>query len=474
MTAAMRFDGLMGIYGTIATQQARVLGLTAGLFDPDEEYATDGLAQTIVDRPAEDAVSGGWTIEVEDGEADGTDITNEMDRLNAGPVLTDGLRWARLHGGGAILMLVRDGRLLTDPLDLGRIEQVTDLIDYPATAITAGTQTYGDASKPNYGLPTHYQLEPKVGKPFLVHETRLLLLPGDPLPKGRASSQRLPWLGRSALESCWKDLSRYREALRLARAIMERKQQAVHKMAGLGEMLAADQDRIVAKRLDLVDTVRNVFNSLAVDGEDDFVVNDSNLGGIDAVIREMKVALAGSSHMSIPILFGEPLTGLNSTGEGEQSIYHKLLRSVQERSLRPALERLVAVLWAQRSLPASEPEKWRVQWEALWSPSAKELAEADKLEADARKAQVEALDALLATSLITPEEGRAWLRRKMPDLELAEGPPPVPEMPNEPGDPGAGNPPQGGGQGRGNPPRPSSAAQNTPGQQPATPTGASA
>jgi phage-related protein (TIGR01555 family) len=398
---------LRGIYGPNLPPMARA----------DELYAADGLAAIIVDRPAEDALSRGFTIVGDDDDT----ISDEIDRLDAIQHLTDAERWARLHGAGAVLMLVDDGLMLDQPLDLNRLRQVNDLMSYPASAISAETQRYTDPRFRNYGEPVWYKLQPRHGQPFIVHESRILPVSGDPVSYATVS-QTLPWMGRSALEGCAADLRRYRDAMDLSRAVLERKQQPVYNMAGLAKTLLENEpgvgERIVASQLRNVDLTRGIFTTVAVDGDDKFSVLDAAVSGIDTLLNAFRIALAASTGVPVPILFGEGLSGLGNSGTGEQGIYHARLRNIQERSIRPALERLVSILWAQQAVGKAEPASWHIRFNPLWSPSEKEVAEAESTRATARKTDAEALLLLADGQILTPEETRSYAAKRWPELEI--------------------------------------------------------
>jgi phage-related protein (TIGR01555 family) len=395
-------------------------------------YATDGLAALIVDRPAEDALSRGFVVEGDKEKA----VQNEIDRLDAITALTDAARWSRLHGGGVILPLVDDRLTLDQPIGIDNIRQINDLKVYPVSAITASAVRYTDERLANYGEPIFYTIQPPSGLPFPVHESRLLRVPGEPLAYAQSVGREIPWIGRSAIEGCREDLGRYREALRLIKEILRRKQQAVYKMKGMAETMAIrefdadgsmrfDGKALVMDRLNLTDAVRGTETTIGVDGEDDFTVLDASVSGLDAVLAGYRIALAASSGIPVPILFGEGLSGLGNSGSGEQSIYHGRVRQVQERSLRPALERLVSLIWAQSEVRAREPEGWRITFNPLWSPSEKEVADAENVRATAWKTRAEALIALGDAQVMLPEEVRGYAAKQWPELGIRGGTEPV-------------------------------------------------
>jgi phage-related protein (TIGR01555 family) len=427
----IRNDGFMNVLGSlVGDRQSRTASLTG--FAPAEAehlYVADGLAAMIVDRPAEDATARGFEIE---GDEDGV-VLNEMDRLDAGPVLTDALRWSGLYGASAIMPLVEDGLDLTDPLIPERVRLITDLMVYPSVCIKPNPERYADPRLRNFNEPVTYRVLSRFGGSFDVHESRLWGVPGDPLPRMLQNAYGLPWMGRSRLEACWTDLKHYRDGLALSRAIMERKQTPVYAMTGLAETLkeGKEGEEIVEKRLQIVDQVRSILTTLAIDGNDKYTIADSALGGVDHVLRDFKIALSASSGVPVAVLFGEEIKGLGSTGHGEQSIYHGRLKQLQERSVRPIMERLAALIFAQSSVPVREPEKWRVVFLPLWSPTEKEQADAALAHANARKAEAEGLNAYLSMQVIAPEEIRQIIKGAHPDYELEDAMPEFPELPDD-------------------------------------------
>ncbi len=398
-----RSDGMMSVLNRVSTERARFgdTGPTS-LYTPDTIYATDGIAAVIIDRPAEDAVAGGFTIEGDEN----NDILNEFDRLDAWPVLTDALRWSRLHAGAAVLMFVDDGLPINQPLNLNNIKIIEDLICYSANQMTAGAFRYDDPSKRNYGWPSTYRISPQFGGSFEVHESRLAFVAGETLPPSQIQSSGLPWLGKSALDGCYADLCRYRNGLKLSEAILARKQQLIHQLSDLGRMLESGMDDIVAKRIGMADAVRGVYNMLAVDAADTVTLADSNLQGIDLVIKDYKIALCASSCITMPVLFGEQVSGLNANSAGMQSIYENLVNAERTKKYKPLIEKLAGVIWAQKALPRSEPQAWQVRFKPLSQPTEKENAEVALIKAQTRKTHMEAVSTAVDTQTFTPEEIR--------------------------------------------------------------------
>lgn len=401
-------------------------------------YDAGGLPALIVDRPAGDAVARGWRIEGDETSWPG----DEMTRLNAQPIMEQALRLARVRGAAAVLVLTDTGRDLAQPLDLTGVGQVRGLIPFGAESITAEQQVYDDPTQPNFGEPVAFRISPARGDAFVVHESRLLRVSGDPyLPGARTLASSVPWLGRPALDaSTIGALQGLIDALRWSLRLLERKQVPVYQMAGLAEALGLgdEGEATVRKRLENVDLVRSVLNSIAVDAQDKFTVTDLTLTGVSDVIRDHKVNVSTCARIPVSILFGESAKGLNATGEGDREAYNGFVGQVQNRGLRPALERLMTLLYAQKG--ARQPEAWHVEFEPLWLPSEKEQGEADSAKATARKTNADALVAIGSLNVLDPEELRNAAALMIPDLDIEPGsaapeieePEPPPMDPSDP------------------------------------------
>lgn len=397
-------------------------------------YEQGGVAATIVDRIADDATAHGWRCEGDDSEI----IADEWSRLNLQPVLADAGRLARLTGAAAVLVLCEDNSSLREPLNEARIGSILGLVAIAGDRLSPEPELYGDASRPGYGTPMRYRVQPEHGgDSYVVHETRLLRVPGEPMPRRRVGFGGVPWSGRPVLDGAVAvDIRRYRDALGWIPVLLERKQQPVYAMSGLAETLAlgVEGEQLVQKRLNVTDTVRGVLNTVAVDADDTYTITDLSLSGVSDGLHELKVSLCASSGHGMPILFGEQPKGLNATGEGANEAHYSKVGQFQNRTLRPAVERLTYLIWRQAALQARadtrEPARWQIEFNPLWTETDGQRSIRLKAEADTRKANADTLVAVAGIGSATPEELRGAVQVLMPELGL-DG-----EMPliDDPGD----------------------------------------
>ncbi|CUI29672.1 DUF1073 domain-containing protein [Achromobacter xylosoxidans] len=393
----MNQDGYLSAVLGQALLGTSIAGL--GGLDDLAMYAEGGLPARVVDMIPDTAVSRGVAIEGDDR------VGGELDRLKALPALADAWRWARLTGGGAIVVIARDGGSLRDPLNLEALDQLLELKVFTLDDVSATEKRYADPNEGNYGMPELYRVRTQAaGVPsaeFFVHESRLIEIPGDPVP-AKLNRKGIPWAGRPAVSRAFHAIRRYGEGLHWALRLLEKKQQAVHKMKGLADAIVAEMEAAIRKRVEMVDAARNALNGVAVDAEDDYQVLSSDMGGIKDTLAEFQIAVSAEAGYPASVLFGRSAAGLNATGDGDLEGFYNTVAMGRGVKLNPALERMVSLIRAQRSLDgsgAARGEAWSIVWPPLKPATAKEEAEVRKANAEASAREMDALSAAVDNGL---------------------------------------------------------------------------
>lgn len=378
-------------------------------------YNHRGVAATIIDRPADDCFSTGLKI---DGDDDSV-MMDEYDRLSVFTVFSDAIRWARLFGASVIAIMAKDGGGWNEPLNLDTIETIEDLKIYDKRQIKPTAKLYTDPADPKFGQPEFFDIYPSGGTSFEVHESRLIMISGDPMPL-RNVRNTLWWEGKPVLDVCLLDLKRLEEALAWTVKLLERKQQGIYGMEGLGDLFAQGMDAIVSKRIGLVDYVRNNLNSVVVDSKDTFTVENLGLDNLNNVIAEFETCVCASSKFPSVILFGKSVSSLNSTGAGELEQYYGMVELIRTRIVKPALEQLTSILYLQQSFEGNIPDKWKIIFNPLWKPTVKEQADTDAVNATALSTEVTTLITLMDNAILMPEEVRRIIIDKYPDYDFPD------------------------------------------------------
>lgn len=180
----------------------------------------------------------------------------------------------------------------------------------------------------------------------------------------------------------------------------------------IAEAIRAEQEAEVQKRVALVDQARGVLNTVAVDGEDDYSIQDTNVSGVDGLLQEFQIALSAEAGIPVTLLFGRSPGGQNSTGDADFEGFYNLVEQLRGLRMQPALERIIALICAQRSLTGKAPQNWGVTWSPLKQLSDKERADTDKIRADALKTVADAVQAIVGTSAVSEEDARKYLQQR--------------------------------------------------------------
>lgn len=160
----------------------------------------------------------------------------------------------------------------------------------------------------------------------------------------------------------------------------------------------ADPDR-AARALQLWAYYRDNYGIRIIDTDDEVTQQDTGLADLDAVIMTQYQIVAAAAGVPGVKLMGTTPKGFNSSGSYEEDSYHEELETIQAHDLTPFANRHHALVLRSDVEPAlgMAPGSLRVEldWAPVDSPSAKEYAEINKLDADTDNVlvQIGAIDA---------------------------------------------------------------------------------
>lgn len=372
-------------------------------------YIGDGFARRLVDVPAQDMVRAGFEIEVE-GDDESEDVyapvMARLEELNLLSELSDAQKLAALYGGALIVVGVKDGGELEDPINEKSIQGIEFLRVYDRYRVSR-MKRYTDPADSRYGQTEIYMVSPVLGTPYRVHESRCLVFQGEFVPERRKEMQD-GWMG-SRLAHCWQQLQRLGVSHQWAEKLLERSQQAVNKMNGLAQQLGAPGGQNAAmNRLHLLDMSRNILNTVAIDSNDDYTIHTASMSGIPDVLDRFAQALSAVSGMPKTLLFGEQAKGLNNGGEGDMLLWQGQIKQWQKTKLLKPIDTLVK--WLSIALKIPEQD-YMIEFCDILEPNEKEEAEIEKLEAETKKIEAETAAAYVTAGALDPSELRNTLMK---------------------------------------------------------------
>ena len=326
-------------------------GLTSNPALLTTTYREFWLATRIIDTPALDMTRAWYSLTGDIPEEDLEDLRRLEAHHNIKQELTDAIRWARLYGGSIALMVIRgEADRLDEPLDLDTLPpdcfQGLLVLDR-AMGISPSLELEDNLDDPDYGLPMYYTVDLDAGEQSSVkiHHSRVLRFVGRELPRLEMVSEN--YWGASELEHLWEELQkRSATSANIAQLVFQANITTL-KMSDFGDSISMGTTEAQNAVRNLI-AEENRFRTsygLQLLSKDDSMENHSySFAGLSDVYEAFMMDIAGAAEIPATKLFGRSPQGFQATGESDLRNYYEMISGLQERHLRPALERLLPVM----------------------------------------------------------------------------------------------------------------------------------
>jgi len=371
-------------------------------------YEENGLFSKIIDIPSDDAVSSGFSYGLSNADIEKF-INNSLDKLDFEEKTATAIKWSRLYGGALMVMIIDDGKELTEPVDRDNIRGIEELLVFERPLVTPDYnsiyQIKADEKKSKFGMPEFYDIFPLYGSSFRVHESRCLLFKNGILPS-MSTRTEYRFFGMPEYAKIHKDLQRTVTSHGSGVKLLDRAVQAVYKMKDLAELLTTDEgEEQVLERLRIIDMAKGIINSIAIDADgEDYDYKNMSFAGVKDIMDATCNMLSAITEIPQTKLFGRSPAGENSTGESDMENYYKFVNKIQKLNLKNNLGILIdfILIAGKYNGEFDDIPDYTLEFKPLWSLSATEQANVDKIKADteyvkAQTAQVyvdmQALDA---------------------------------------------------------------------------------
>lgn len=425
MTLPATTDGLVNVASGLGTNKAKrshntfTYSILNAWEQMDAAYQTSWLARQIVDVPAEDMTREWRTIKCDGAD----DIRAEEDRLQIPMDCNEALSWARLYGGGGILMIT--GQDLTKPLNLnlvrkGSLQRVIVFDRFDMQAMTLNTW---NVLAENYLEPEFYTIN---GGGQQVHWSHFARFMGAKLPR-RQRAQTQGW-GDSELRKCLDDIMDIVASKDGIAELMQEANVDVITREGLSDELASDQDAAIIQRYTMFRMMKSNVQMALLDGDETYDRKTLDLAGVAPVLETLMTWISGAADIPVTRLFGTSAKGLNATGDGDLTNYFNSIRSKQLTQLDPAMRMLDEVL--VRSALGYFPDDYNYVWNPLQQPDSVEMATAGKTRAETDQIYLDAgvIQVSQIQRRLQAEEAYQFNDEDIEELEGLE----EPNMPAEP------------------------------------------
>ena len=410
-----RLQGMDGYMNAAAGLGAASPLVTSGTFLPagdflDERtltnaYRSNWLAKKIIDMPAEDMTRDWYTISTRVPKEKLQDLIELEARHSVKQEITNAIRWARLYGGSIALIVLREQEHMQDlPLDRNLLMQECFqglLVMDRTRGITPSVELVTDLDDPDFGLPMYYEADLGTGEEIRhvrIHHSRVLRFTGRELPD-RERIRENHW-GASELEHIWDEMMRRESTNANIAQLVYQANITTLKSGEITATLAMGTDDAregVMKALEIENAMRTSFGVQLLSDGDSLENLPYNFAGLSDIHRDFMQDMAGAAEIPATKLFGRSPDGMNATGESDLRNYYDMISSLQERVLRPALEKLLPIMAI--SCWGDVPDDMRIIFNSPMTTSPKEQSEM-------AERYMGILTAGVQSGIISPEEAR--------------------------------------------------------------------
>lgn len=286
-------------------------------------YVEHGIVQTLVDQPVDDAFRAGYELKTNQLSPDEIEKLKIYDERNGVTrSLAGGCKWARLYGGGAVLVIT-DQPSYT-PLDIKAINPNTPLefrsIDmwelYFTYQNTVGQWSVGgNIGEMSGDFYNYYGLQ--------VHKSRVFRILGREAPS--FIRPRLRGWAMSELERLVRSLNQYMKNQDVIFELLDEAKVDVFRIKGFNASLANKAGTAEASaRIQGANSIKDFNHALVMDVQDEYEQKQITFAGLAEVLNQIRQGIACDVKMPITKLFGISSAGFNS-GEDDIENYNSMI-----------------------------------------------------------------------------------------------------------------------------------------------------
>lgn len=342
-------------------------------------------------------------------------LDEELRRTKVRRKIIDALKWARLYGGSAAIMMV-DGQDedLSEPLKLNKMLpgafRGLFVVDRWSGIYPSGTLVT-DRANSDFGLPKYYEVRDESGViQYRVHHSRVLRFIGVDMPYYEQIAEE-QW-GTSAIEALYDDLVRRDNITHNIANLTFKACLSVYEIENLDQIFATSGTLAQKRMYSMIQAMSILESNLGVK-----LVNKGDavqqlqyaFNGLPEVLDGAMLDVSGATSIPATRLFGRSPAGMNSTGESDEKMYRGTLEQQRSTHIMPALEKLCPVICtsALGGVPAGASFKL---------PPLEEMSPGDKADVIDKREQI--LERLFAAGVIPADVLLEGVRNAQTELNV--------------------------------------------------------
>ena len=380
----------------IGVKRSRVLSESA----VDALYEQSWLIRKIVEKLPQQGTRSGWDLSLGDEtstsmKAKLDDLVGWTEKLHLRQALGAAVRYSRLYGGGALVLIADDRTPVDQPLNLRRLRTIHGLYPIDRWRLSPASGWSGIGEPDRYWFWTQHDrtldklTEEAQAKPVTtaglgmteatqveIHSSRVIRIEG--LPCSWRSQQERQWWGVSVVDLVWDVFKRWETGQQSAADILHDFDLVVHELPGLANMLASGGEDKLRQRLQANALARSTIGAYLLNDGEKLTNLNRSAAGIADIMSNLKTEITGASGMPHTLLWGESPSGLGADGRSEQAAFGNEVADWQAEHLKEPLQRVYELAMACAEGPwkgQKPPDDWEITFRPTYTPTEDEQAE---------------------------------------------------------------------------------------------------
>ena len=309
-------------------------------------YSRDALVKAIVDKVPEAVFNNPISIVDDD---DGK-IYKELSRMNFFSSIVTALKYARLYNGSIIVTLYEGDDDLEKPVRaLGRVSGYR--VYSSGRLVMDDSDWVKEKENPYFGSVEYYRFIKKDKTEQRIHSSRINVIKGELFPDSETGTVKQEVFGLSLINSIAKDCSKlFGTSISSIGNMLKENGVSVFGFDGFWQrLMIKDGEESIRKRMGLLKSQMSAFRGIIQDRNDTFAQINHNFTGIPEVMRIVMAYVSSCTQIPVSILFGNMITGLSSTNEGDIRVFNELVEKTRENKLYDVMCKLISD-FAKRNL----------------------------------------------------------------------------------------------------------------------------
>lgn len=360
----------------------------------DAAYRQNWIVGKVVDIVAEDAtrewinITGDYTPEQVE------QIEKEAERLKIRDSIRSAIKWGRLYGGAASILLI-EGESLSSPLvlDYVRPNSFKGLYVLDRWTLWPSINTPINEPGPDFGYPKYYRIgtgytgSSELLDRTVVHHSRLNRFIGLELPYWQRFQDM--WWGESVVERMYDRLCAFDNVTFSLVNLVFKAQLRIFKLKDYRKLIAKGGEglKILKAFMEECRQYQNTDGITMMDEEDSFLTFNPTYSGLNDIMLICGEQLGGAVDIPYVVLFGRGQASIFAGSDQDIRDYYTKIVTFQESTLRSAIDITYKVMIKSMGL---DPNAFEFEFRTLWKATPPEAA---KMAAQDAASVVTAFDA---------------------------------------------------------------------------------